>query len=137
LIWAVAVAFGLCAAAGVYLALSRDLLRCVLGLSILSSAVNLLVFASGRLGSAAPPLVPADATLLPPSANPLPQALVLTAIVIGFALTCFSLVLAVRLAQRTDGDDTRALRFAEPVPDDPLAPPVEADERDEPDGGAR
>jgi multicomponent Na+:H+ antiporter subunit C len=124
-IWAVAIAFGVSASAGVYLTLSRDLLRCVLGLSILASAMNLLVFASGRLASDVPPLVPAAAAGLPPSANPLPQALVLTAIVIGFALTCFSLVLAVRLAQSTESDDTDELRFAEPVPGDTLEPPID------------
>lgn len=110
-------------AAGVYLALSRDVFRCVLGLAILGSAANLVLFASGRLGSAAPAVVPLGQTALVDAANPLPQALVLTAIVIGFALVCFSLALALRLIQRTGTDDALALRQAEPVPTDPVKPP--------------
>lgn len=110
-------------AAGVYLALSRDVFRCVLGLAILGSAANLVLFASGRLGSAAPAVVPLGQSTLTDASNPLPQALVLTAIVIGFALVCFSLALALRLIQRTGTDDALALRQSEPVPTDPVKPP--------------
>lgn len=123
---AVALAAGVCCAAGVYLMLSRDLVRCVIGLSILGSGANLVIFAAGRLGSDVPPLVPAGAVALLDSANPVPQALVLTAIVIGLALTCFSLVLVTRLLQESGSDDSDALRFAEPEPSDPLAPPLDA-----------
>jgi len=124
-IWALALAVGIGAAAGVYLSLSRDLLRCVVGLSILGSAGNLLVFAAGRLSTAAPPIVLPGAAELGRAANPLPQALVLTAIVIGFALTCLSLVLVVRLVQVAKTDDADAVRFAEPPPIDPVKPPIE------------
>lgn len=103
-------------AAGVYLALSRDLFRIVLGLAILGSGVNLLVFAAGRLGSLAPPILDAGAdTLAAGAANPLPQALVLTAIVIGFALLCFGLVLAARLARSVRSEDADRLSAGEPV----------------------
>lgn len=127
MIWAVAAAVGVTGAAGVYLALSRDLVRCVLGLSLLGSAVNLVVFATGRLGSAVPPLGAADGAVPPGAANPVPQALVLTAIVIGFALTCLSLVLVVRLLQATRVQDAHALRVVEPPSDpaDPVRPPLE------------
>ena len=121
----VALMVGIAAAAGVYLALSRDVFRCVIGISILGSAANLLLFAAGRLYTEVPPLVPAGVEVLTGAANPLPQALVLTAIVIGFALTCFSLVLIVRLVQASGSDDAEAIRHAEPRPDDPLKPPVE------------
>ena len=95
----VPLAIALCVAAGVYLTLSRDVFRMVLGLAVLGSGVNLLLFASGRLGPLAPPIMEAGADALAAgAANPLPQALVLTAIVIGFAMT--ALFLVVLLAQR-------------------------------------
>jgi multicomponent Na+:H+ antiporter subunit C len=64
------------------------------------------------------------------AANAVPQALILTAIVIGFALTCFSFVLVMRLLQRTDNDDASALRAAEPEPTDAVKPPLPRDEAD-------
>ncbi len=122
---AIALVIAAAVAAGIYLALSRDLFRCVVGLAVLGSAANLAVFAAGRIGALAPPLVAPGALALPAdAANPLPQALVLTAIVISFALLCFSLVLAAAVARRTGQEDTDRLRAAEPEPDQPLKPPV-------------
>lgn len=82
---------------GIYMMLSRNLIRIVLGLALLSTAINLVIFLTGRVRSAAPPLVPDGETVLGASADPLPQALVLTAIVIGFALTIVLAALALRL----------------------------------------
>lgn len=128
MIWAVALAIFATLSVGTYLAASRDVLRCMLGLAILGSGANLLLFASGRLGATMPPVVPAGTdTLAAAAANPLPQALTLTAIVIGFALLCFSLVLVLRLVQRAATDDAQALRYAEPVPTDPVKPPLSPD----------
>ncbi len=110
--------------AGVYLALSRDVFRCVIGLAVLGAAANLVLFTAGRLGSTMPAVVPLGDSVLENAANPLPQALVLTAIVIGFALVCFSLVLLLRLMRDAQTDDATALRYAEPVPDDPVKPPA-------------
>lgn len=92
-----AVTVGILVAAAIYLMLSRDLLRFLFGLTLISNAANLLIFTAGRLTFGAPPLVP-DGAEVPPEtvANALPQALVLTAIVIGFGLFAFALVLAVR-----------------------------------------
>ena len=98
MIWAVAFALWITLTAGLYLALSRDVLRCVVGLALLGSAVNLLLLAAGRLGSAQPAVIEAGGRVLQEAANPLPQALVLTAIVIGFATT--ALFLVVLLASR-------------------------------------
>jgi len=80
---------------GVYLLLRSRTFSVVVGLSLLSYAVNLFLFFSGRLQRGAPPLVGAAGT---PAgvADPLPQALVLTAIVIGFGMTAFVLILALR-----------------------------------------
>jgi multicomponent Na+:H+ antiporter subunit C len=123
MIWVLAITVWVTASAGAYLALSRDVFRCVLGLAILGAAANLVLFAAGRLGSALPAVVPLGGESLEAAANPLPQALVLTAIVIGFALVCFSLALVLRLIQRTGIDDAQQLRQAEPLPNDPVKPP--------------
>jgi multicomponent Na+:H+ antiporter subunit C len=114
MIWAVAMALGTVIAAGTYLALSRDLLRCLIGLALLGNGINLLLFSSGRLISTTPPVIVAGATNLGNAANPLPQALVLTAIVISFALLCFSLVMGIRLIRLAGSNDVNQLRAAEP-----------------------
>lgn len=124
MIWVLAMTVWLTVTVGIYLALSRDVVRCVLGLAVLGSAANLVLFAAGRIGSAQPAVVPLGDQTLTVAANPLPQALVLTAIVIGFALVCFSLVLVLRLIGEARTDDATALRLAEPVPDDPVKPPT-------------
>jgi multicomponent K+:H+ antiporter subunit C len=86
-----AVTLGLLTASGVYLLLRARTFAVVLGLTLLSYAVNLFLFAMGRLTG--------DVAVLGQGGNPadpLPQALVLTAIVIGFAMTAFVVVLALR-----------------------------------------
>lgn len=110
--------------AGVLLVLSRDLVRVVLGLAMLGGVANLAVFLAGRPGGLTPPIIPPGAAVLPPgAADPLPQALVLTAIVIGFALLCFALVLVADLARRSPDQEVDGLRGPEPVADDPVKPP--------------
>lgn len=123
MIWVLAATVWVTVSVGVYLSLSRDVFRNVLGLAILGAGANLVLFASGRLGSDLPAVVPLGDTVLENAANPLPQALVLTAIVIGFALVCFSLALVLRLIQRADTDDATTLREAEPVPGADPKPP--------------
>jgi multicomponent Na+:H+ antiporter subunit C len=81
---------------GIYMVLSRHVVRMVLGLSLLTTAVNLMLFQAGRIRTAQPPLIPEGAERLGESADPVPQALVLTAIVIGFALTVILAALALR-----------------------------------------
>ena len=130
MIWLLALTVWITVSAGVYLALSRDVFRCVFGLGILGSGAILTLFASGRLGSVQPAVVPLGETVLTNAANPLPQALTLTAIVIGFALICFSLVLVMRLIQRADTDDVVALRMSEPLPTDPVKPPYNGAEHE-------
>jgi multicomponent K+:H+ antiporter subunit C len=87
-----AISLGVLCSCGVYLMLRGRTFPVVLGLTLLSYAVNLFLFAMGRLKSDAPAVVGAAAEY----ADPLPQALVLTAIVIGFAMTAFLIVLALR-----------------------------------------
>lgn len=101
--------------AAIYLLLSRSLIRMLLGLVLLGNAVNLLILVAGRLGRIVPPIALGDATApLAGAANPLPQALILTAIVIGFAMFSFLLVLAYRAYQSLEADDTDRMRVAEP-----------------------
>ena len=81
-------------AAGFYLLLRRSPVRLIVGLAFLSHAAHLLIFASAGLERGGAPLVAEGAAALtPPHADPLPQALVLTAIVISFAILAFALVL--------------------------------------------
>src|SRR5690606_33585858 len=102
-------------AAAIYLLLSRSVIRMLLGMVVLGNGVNLLIFTLGRVNGSTPPIVPWDAYVpLEAAANPLPQALILTAIVIGFALFAFLLVLAYRAYRELGTDDTGAMRVAEP-----------------------
>jgi len=84
-------------AASFYLLMRKNLLRFIIGVIILGNAVNLVVFTMGRLTRAQPPVIPKGAKVPTGSfANPLPQALILTAIVISFGLLAFTLVLVYR-----------------------------------------
>jgi multicomponent K+:H+ antiporter subunit C len=105
--WLIATAIGALTAAGVYLALRPRTFDLVLGLSLISYAVNLFILASGRLRVNQAPLLDASTpTTLIHYADPLPQALVLTAIVISFAMTALLAVLALRLRMATASDQT-------------------------------
>ena len=113
---------GIFFAAAVYLMLSKKVIRILLGIVLLGNAVNMLIFTTGRLTPAIPPIIPGGVDVLPAgTANPLPQALILTAIVISFSFFCFLLVLTYRAYQDLGTDDTGEMRVAEPL-DDPLPP---------------
>lgn len=109
-----ALSFGVLMAVALYLLMSRNLLRMVLGLLLLGNAVNLAIFVSGRLASTTPPLIPAGALELAASANPLPQALILTAIVISFSLVAFTVVLFERAHHALHTMDPDVMQDAEP-----------------------
>ena len=115
---------GLFVAIGIYLLLSRSVIRMLIGMTIFGNGVNLLIFTAGRVTQAIAPIVP-DGLDAPegPIANPLPQALILTAIVIGFSMFAFLLVLAFRAYQSLDADNTDTMRLAEPErsPSPPLS----------------
>lgn len=110
-----AILVGVLIAAAIYLMLDRNLLRFLFGLLLISNGANLIIFAAGRTTAGRPPLVPdgADAPI-GSVANALPQALVLTAIVIGFGLFAFALVLALRAYDTLGTLDTTEMRLAEP-----------------------
>ena len=86
-------AIGILVSAGVYLLLRARTFPVVLGLALIGYAVNFYIFAMGRLRVGMAPVISADAAGY---ADPIPQALVLTAIVIGFAMTAFVLILSLR-----------------------------------------
>lgn len=99
---------------GVYFMLSGHIIRIIFGVSLLSAATNLLIFVAGRLQSTLPPIIRSGSeTLDPLAANPLPQALILTAIVIGFALVCFVAALAFKAYKDMDTLNTREMLAAE------------------------
>ena len=93
---------GIVTASGVYLLLRGRTFPVVLGLSLIGYAVNVFLFSMGRLWSNAAPILGADASQV--VADPLPQALVLTAIVIGFATTGFVIELALRSRHESGTD---------------------------------
>lgn len=97
----IALAVGVLTACGIYLSLRARTFPVVLGLTLLSYAVNLFLFVTGRLMIGAPAIIGAGHGGY---ADPLPQALVLTAIVISFGMTAFVVILALR-ARAELGDD--------------------------------
>lgn len=101
-----AVVIGGLYAAGLYLMMRRSMVKLILGLVLLGHAANLLIFTVSRLTRGQPPIVPADQTaLVAPFADPVPQALVLTAIVIGFGVQAFAIVMLKRAHQLIGTDD--------------------------------
>jgi multicomponent Na+:H+ antiporter subunit C len=109
-----AVVIGGIYAASIYLMLRRSLLRVVIGLVLMGQGANLLIFTAAGLTRANPPLVPEDALAPePPYADPLPQALVLTAIVINFGMLALALVLTYRGRQATGTDDLDTMTATE------------------------
>jgi multicomponent K+:H+ antiporter subunit C len=105
-----AIGIGVLAGSGIWLILRPRTFQVIIGLALLSYAVNLFIFGTGRLRVGAPPIVDPAKVANPASyADPLPQALVLTAIVIGFATTALFLVvlLASRGLTGTDHVDGR------------------------------
>lgn len=116
------VAFGTMVAVAAYLLMSRNVLRVVLGLLVLGNAANLSIFLAGRIGIRTPPLVETGQTVLVGGANPLPQALILTAIVISFSLAAFTVVLIESAYRRLGTLDVDAMREAEPPGEGGLPP---------------
>lgn len=100
---------GILTAGGVYLCLRSHTFPVVLGLTLLSYAINLFLFVMGRLVIGKPPIISTEASSY---TDPLPQALVLTAIVISFAMTAYIIVLALKARtemgnDHVDGKDMR------------------------------
>jgi multisubunit Na+/H+ antiporter MnhC subunit len=119
-------------AAAIYLMLSGLLIKFVFGLALIGNAINLLLFTAGRLIHADPPLIaPGQSTISGPVANALPQALILTAIVIGFAMTTFILVLLHRTYSRTGTLDVDNPIFLKEIAETPQDDTLESFSRQE------
>lgn len=103
------VVIGLLFTIGVYLVLSKNLLRIILGTSIISHGANLLIITMGGLKNGGPALLGEGTGSF---MDPLPQALILTAIVINFAMTAFLMVLAYRSYTDLGTDQIHELRGA-------------------------
>lgn len=97
---------GILYTAAFYMMLRRSLVKLIFGLVLFSHASNLLILTLGRLSKGNPPIIPQDAELLTdPYADPLPQAMILTAIVISFGIQVFATVLIRRVYEETRSDD--------------------------------
>ena len=98
-------------AAGTYMMLRRSMVKLIIGLILLGHGANLLIFTASRLSRGNAPLIdPGTGVLTEPFADPVPQALVLTAIVIGFGVQAFVIVLFKRTYADTGTDDLDQLR---------------------------
>jgi multicomponent Na+:H+ antiporter subunit C len=98
-------------AAAVYLMLRRSLVKLIFGLVLLGHASNLLIFTAGRLARGQPPIVASGEAAPPtPYADPVPQALILTAIIISFGVQAFAIVLLKRAYQTAGTDDLDELK---------------------------
>ena len=101
-------------AAAFYLLLARSTVKLIFGLLLLGHAANLLIFSAGSLLRANPAIVPRGAEVpLPGYADPIPQALILTAIVISFAVLAFAAVLVKRAYVETGTDDSEEMQTSE------------------------
>lgn len=105
---------GVLYAAGVFLILRRSMVRLLLGIMLLGNATNLLIFLLGNLKKGKAPVIPANLKAFADVyADPIPQALILTAIVISFGLTAFAIVLLKRVYVLVDSDDLDDLNTPE------------------------
>lgn len=125
----IALVIGVLVSCGVYLLLRARTFPVILGLTLLSYGVNLFIFVMGRLRTGAPAVVNKGDSLSSTLnyADPLPQALVLTAIVIGFAMTAFLLVLALRARAELGNDHVDGAAGLGEKPVKPVRP-LEEDE---------
>ena len=100
-----AVVAGVLYATGLYLMLRRRLAQLIIGLGLLSNGSNILILAAAGVTRARPPLIGDPPLAAQEFADPVPQSLILTAIVIGFGVLAFTLVLAHRVDRSAGSDD--------------------------------
>ena len=104
-----AILAGVLYATGLYLMLRRRLAQLIIGLGLLSNGTNILILAAAGVTRARPPLIEEPPLQANQFADPVPQSLILTAIVIGFGVLAFALVLAHRVNQSAGSDDIDVL----------------------------
>lgn len=111
-----AILAGVMTAAGVYLMLNTNVIRFMFGLVLIGNAANISILTVGRHFGTTPPLIPeGQSTTVGTVANALPQALILTAIVISFGILAFTVVLLFRAYEELGTVDSNAMRTAEPA----------------------
>ena len=112
---ALSILCGIMTAASIYLMLTGNLIRFIFGLVLATNTVNLLIFIAGGLSEIQPPLIPDNASVpATPLANAMPQALILTAIVIGFSLLSFIFILFYKSYEVLGTVETESMRLSEP-----------------------
>lgn len=105
---------GMLVAGAVFSLLRRSIFRLIIGVMLLSQAANLAVFTIGGLSVGRSAIIPAEQTMLAPNAaDPLPQALVLTAIVIGFGMLAFAIALVYRACRAIGSNDLNDYKTTE------------------------
>jgi multicomponent Na+:H+ antiporter subunit C len=126
-----AIVIGVLYGVALYMLLRRSLAQMILGLGLLTNATNLLIFTVAGLVRGRPPIMAVDeAQLTPPFADPVPQSLILTSIVIGFGVLAFALVLAYRAYQVVGSDDLDEMISTDTLPPDSQAPPEDTARHD-------
>ena len=109
-----AITIGCLFASAIYMILRRSIIKLIIGLSLLAHACNMLIFTIGfTMRGKAPLIEEGEKHIQGIVADPLPQALILTAIVIGFGVTAFTIVLIQQVYQTIKADDTKELRACE------------------------
>ncbi len=106
-----AIIVGVLYAGGMYMMLRRSIVKLIIGLILLSHGANLFIFVISRITRAAPPIIEEPLEVLKGLyADPVPQALILTAIVISFGVQAFAIVLIKKVYQGTQSDDLDELK---------------------------
>jgi len=109
-----AVVIGILFAGGIYMVMRRSIVKLIIGLALLGHSANLLIFTINDISRGVPPLIGAsEKYLAEPYADPVPQALILTAIVIGFGVQSFAVVLFKRVFSITQTDDIDAIQLTD------------------------
>jgi multicomponent Na+:H+ antiporter subunit C len=107
-----AILIGVLYASGIFLMLRRSMVKLLIGLILLGNGANMLIFLLGRITKGKPPVIPADVSVFQDVyADPVPQALILTAIVISFGLQAFAITLLKRVYVVTGTDDLDKLNI--------------------------
>lgn len=109
-----AVLIGVLYASGIYMMLRRSMVKLLIGILLLGNGANMLIFLLGRITKGKPPVIPSNTKIFTDVyADPVPQALILTAIVISFGLTAFAIVLLKRVYVLVNSDDLDDLNTPE------------------------
>jgi len=107
---------GLLYASGIYMMLRRSMVKLIIGLILLGNGANMLIFLLGRIVKGKPPIIEDSAKMLMDIyADPVPQALILTAIVISFGLQSFAIILVKRAYKVTKTDDLDELNTTDEI----------------------